>query len=199
MNEGDESARVERSADCSANPAANVSRCTRSPLEEAGSPRSLLALPPRLARSKLDLAMNDITLKECVVCGVATDQRCSRCKQVRFCSAEHQKLLWPAHKHLCGKSTFTPPPLTEGEVNDASILWSTSHPISGRSLPICPPSTTPEHPRRSCKAAFEVLAKSCNILVTSRVLVTLFSAPSPSPPPPSRCISTSKEAADDST
>ncbi|ORY84195.1 hypothetical protein BCR35DRAFT_313564 [Leucosporidium creatinivorum] len=99
----------------------SVSRCTRSPLEEAGSPRSLLALPPRLARSKLDLAMNDITLKECVVCGVATDQRCSRCKQVRFCSAEHQKLLWPAHKHLCGKSTFTPPPLTEGEVNDASM------------------------------------------------------------------------------
>ncbi|BGP20618.1 hypothetical protein JCM10213_007154 [Rhodosporidiobolus nylandii] len=44
----------------------------------------------------------------CIVCGAQTTQRCSSCAhvglEVRFCKPEHQKLIWFAHKRVCGKN-----------------------------------------------------------------------------------------------
>ncbi|ORY91773.1 hypothetical protein BCR35DRAFT_299099 [Leucosporidium creatinivorum] len=60
--------------------------------------------------------------KQCVVCGKPTQQACSKCKELYFCSAEHQRVLWSVHKHLCGKKGFSPP-LTEAEVE-----YAVSHP-----------------------------------------------------------------------
>lgn len=34
--------------------------------------------------------------------------RCSRCKAAFFCSKEHQRLAWPAHKERCGSPTSVP-------------------------------------------------------------------------------------------
>ncbi|KAJ8294860.1 hypothetical protein OF846_001935 [Rhodotorula toruloides] len=43
----------------------------------------------------------------CVVCGQATTNRCSKCAKVEhhlaFCSPEHQRLVWPTHRRLCGR------------------------------------------------------------------------------------------------
>ncbi|ORY91775.1 hypothetical protein BCR35DRAFT_312038 [Leucosporidium creatinivorum] len=75
--------------------------------------------------------------KECVVCGAATTKTCSACKKLFFCSAEHQKLLWPIHKHLCGKDQYSPPPLTEGEVE-----WACAHPDCFGTNPSFPDVTT---------------------------------------------------------
>ncbi|GAA5914374.1 hypothetical protein JCM8208_002828, partial [Rhodotorula glutinis] len=42
----------------------------------------------------------------CEVCGVETTQRCSSCLEAGidlfFCGKDHQKLVWPAHKTVCG-------------------------------------------------------------------------------------------------
>lgn len=39
----------------------------------------------------------------CHVCSTQTIQRCSKCKQVFYCSAACQKQDWPAHKQICCK------------------------------------------------------------------------------------------------
>ncbi|KAL8287377.1 hypothetical protein RQP46_003829 [Phenoliferia psychrophenolica] len=39
--------------------------------------------------------------EQCAVCPASGSLRCSRCKQIRFCSTEHQALLWSSHKLLC--------------------------------------------------------------------------------------------------
>ncbi|GAA5917521.1 hypothetical protein JCM6882_007944 [Rhodosporidiobolus microsporus] len=63
-------------------------------------------------------ATND-NLRECAVCATRTSTRCSGCAEadVFFCSREHQKLLRPTHKWLCGKdpNIFTCAPLDEKE------------------------------------------------------------------------------------
>ncbi|KAL8287378.1 hypothetical protein RQP46_003830 [Phenoliferia psychrophenolica] len=42
----------------------------------------------------------------CAVCPAPGRLQCSRCKQIRFCSSEHQALLWSSHKHLCKPNEF---------------------------------------------------------------------------------------------
>ncbi|GAA5987476.1 hypothetical protein JCM10908_001971 [Rhodotorula pacifica] len=44
---------------------------------------------------------------ECLVCGASTSTRCSSCASksgfdLFFCSKEHQKLIWPFHRLVCG-------------------------------------------------------------------------------------------------
>ncbi|GAA5853789.1 hypothetical protein JCM8547_007450 [Rhodosporidiobolus lusitaniae] len=50
--------------------------------------------------------MNE-TERPCCVCGATTSQRCGACGKAGFslffCSNEHQKLGWFAHKRVCGE------------------------------------------------------------------------------------------------
>ncbi|GAA6043774.1 hypothetical protein JCM8097_007696 [Rhodosporidiobolus ruineniae] len=62
----------------------------------------------------------------CLVCGEETTSRCEACRQAGidlfFCSREHQKLIWPVHKQVCGPgkaNPFTWPPLSQSELEDA--------------------------------------------------------------------------------
>ncbi|GAA5837785.1 hypothetical protein JCM3766R1_000582 [Sporobolomyces carnicolor] len=61
----------------------------------------------------------------CVVCGKATDTRCSTCSSagldwMYFCSKEHQKLIWKLHKRVCGKNPFQWPSLSD---RDKAEMW----------------------------------------------------------------------------
>ncbi|GAA5914389.1 hypothetical protein JCM8208_002833 [Rhodotorula glutinis] len=65
----------------------------------------------------------------CEVCGVETTQRCSSCLEAGislfFCGKDHQKLVWPAHKTVCGPGKahpFAVVPLTEHELS-----WALAH------------------------------------------------------------------------
>ncbi|GAA5874103.1 hypothetical protein JCM8547_004828 [Rhodosporidiobolus lusitaniae] len=55
------------------------------------------------------------------VCGMATTQRCGAFQEAGFdlffCSREHQKLVWFAHKRVCGSNAkpFRFPALTNAE------------------------------------------------------------------------------------
>ncbi|GAA5893917.1 hypothetical protein JCM6882_003127 [Rhodosporidiobolus microsporus] len=62
---------------------------------------------------------------ECAICAAPTSKLCGRCERVFFCSADHQKLLWPSHKWLCGKdlSTFSFPPLNAVETETIQRLY----------------------------------------------------------------------------
>ncbi|GAA6047081.1 hypothetical protein JCM3770_004187 [Rhodotorula araucariae] len=62
----------------------------------------------------------------CLVRGEKTMNRCSNCKNAGidlfFCSPEHQKLVWPVHKLVCGPGKANPflwPKLTAKEAEDA--------------------------------------------------------------------------------
>ncbi|KAG0658226.1 hypothetical protein C6P46_005885 [Rhodotorula mucilaginosa] len=66
--------------------------------------------------------MSSQTEETCCVCGAPSTMRCSACSQagvdVCFCSKEHQKLVWFAHKPVCGPPTADfrfPPELTPFE------------------------------------------------------------------------------------
>ncbi|GAA5939514.1 hypothetical protein JCM10213_009112 [Rhodosporidiobolus nylandii] len=51
----------------------------------------------------------ETTEEACWVCGKVTANRCSACEaqgmSIFFCSREHQKLIWPVHKLVCGSSS----------------------------------------------------------------------------------------------
>ncbi|GAA5949549.1 hypothetical protein JCM10213_002595 [Rhodosporidiobolus nylandii] len=53
--------------------------------------------------------MPDVDTGECAVCGIVTKQRCGACAEagaaIFFCSREHQKLIWSAHKRFCGANS----------------------------------------------------------------------------------------------
>ncbi|BGP39523.1 hypothetical protein JCM10450v2_003489 [Rhodotorula kratochvilovae] len=55
----------------------------------------------------------------CDVCGALADFGCSQCAaagiDLFFCSKEHQKLVWFAHKLVCGQENYRSPPLTPPE------------------------------------------------------------------------------------
>ncbi|BGO91110.1 hypothetical protein NBRC10512_005796 [Rhodotorula toruloides] len=57
--------------------------------------------------------MDTQTMGECLVCGEETKNRCSACAKAGidlfFCSPEHQKFVWYAHRLFCGRGTANPP------------------------------------------------------------------------------------------
>ncbi|BGP39583.1 hypothetical protein JCM10449v2_003534 [Rhodotorula kratochvilovae] len=64
-----------------------------------------------------------VTPQPCEIRGKETTQRCSACAitgvDLFFCSTEHQKLVWRAHKRNCGPGKANPffiPPLTDEEL-----------------------------------------------------------------------------------
>ncbi|XP_065299933.1 egl nine homolog 1-like isoform X1 [Dermacentor albipictus] len=45
----------------------------------------------------------------CQFCGSTSElRRCARCHRVFYCSKEHQRLHWPAHKHVCKPTNASP-------------------------------------------------------------------------------------------
>ncbi|BGP39633.1 hypothetical protein JCM10449v2_003584 [Rhodotorula kratochvilovae] len=75
----------------------------------------------------------------CLVCDEMTKNRCSSCVKAGidlfFCSKEHQKLVWKAHKEVCGPpfaSPFTPPDLTEAEVDALRTVIYAEGPLPAR-------------------------------------------------------------------
>ncbi len=40
-------------------------------------------------------------MQDCIICGQASNFRCSKCRQASYCSVEHQKNDWKRHKHIC--------------------------------------------------------------------------------------------------
>ncbi|BGP19311.1 hypothetical protein JCM10213_006202 [Rhodosporidiobolus nylandii] len=79
---------------------------------------------------------------DCCVCGKATKDRCGACAEAGldlfFCSRECQKLVWFAHKHVCGPgkaaSPFLFPNLSPDEVAQAKRLASWSSPAGPEGL-----------------------------------------------------------------
>ncbi|GAA5889035.1 hypothetical protein JCM6882_009723 [Rhodosporidiobolus microsporus] len=69
---------------------------------------------------------------QCCVCGTSTAQRCSACStaglDLFFCSREHQKLVYFAHKQFCGDKAkpFRFPPLSPAEATEGAAVWSSS-------------------------------------------------------------------------
>ncbi|KPV75641.1 uncharacterized protein RHOBADRAFT_43063 [Rhodotorula graminis WP1] len=64
--------------------------------------------------------------EHCIVCYTATTKLCSACRAVRLCSERCQRILWPTHKVLCGRSvdTFYLPPLTADEIRSLDDVKS---------------------------------------------------------------------------
>ncbi|GAA5887980.1 hypothetical protein JCM6882_000824 [Rhodosporidiobolus microsporus] len=56
--------------------------------------------------------MSDKLLMECWVCGEPASTRCGACGKegidIAFCGREHQKLVWPVHKLVCGAGKANP-------------------------------------------------------------------------------------------
>ncbi|BGP15760.1 hypothetical protein JCM10213_007944 [Rhodosporidiobolus nylandii] len=65
--------------------------------------------------------MSGLATGTCCVCGKVASQRCQPCGQAGweslYCTREHQKLVWKAHKIVCGKhaNAFQWPALTRAE------------------------------------------------------------------------------------
>ncbi|GAA6043825.1 hypothetical protein JCM8097_002070 [Rhodosporidiobolus ruineniae] len=65
--------------------------------------------------------------RACCVCGKNASTRCPTCGQAGFdlffCSKEHQKLVWPVHKMVCGERSkpFRWPRLSQAETQQA--MW----------------------------------------------------------------------------
>ncbi|BGP15647.1 hypothetical protein JCM10213v2_003636 [Rhodosporidiobolus nylandii] len=75
---------------------------------------------------------------ECCVCGKETADRCGACAEADFalffCSREHQKLIWPVHKRVCGPGKCNPfrcPDLTEEEAKDVKKHAETVYQVDG--------------------------------------------------------------------
>ncbi|BGP15749.1 hypothetical protein JCM10213_007956 [Rhodosporidiobolus nylandii] len=69
--------------------------------------------------------MSSPDAQPCCVCGKETTQKCGSCAaagfDLFFCSREHQKLIWYAHKRVCGANAipFRHPLLTRDEADEA--------------------------------------------------------------------------------
>ncbi|XP_074641994.1 programmed cell death protein 2-like [Tubulanus polymorphus] len=64
--------------------------------------------PPLVKSIDLDLNFDTKCDTLCEVCGCYASKRCSKCKQVNYCSQNHQKLDWKyGHKSSCGMNNKT--------------------------------------------------------------------------------------------
>ncbi|GAA5966526.1 hypothetical protein JCM3765_000945 [Sporobolomyces pararoseus] len=105
------------------------------------------------------------SLGSCMVCGTKTDKACAPCsraglKTMLFCSPEHQRLVWFAHKRVCGKGRANPfrmPRFTEKEVERFVELSTVDLPDEGRWVDgmsdECDPARTTEQKKAMFKEA----------------------------------------------
>ncbi|GAA6032952.1 hypothetical protein JCM8097_000063 [Rhodosporidiobolus ruineniae] len=81
--------------------------------------------------------MTSSTSGACCVCGKETTQRCGACGRAGFslffCSLEHQKLVWFAHKPFCGPNSkpFTFPLLSKEEAQKAQERLHNQYAVLG--------------------------------------------------------------------
>ncbi|GAA6042611.1 hypothetical protein JCM8097_003159 [Rhodosporidiobolus ruineniae] len=81
--------------------------------------------------------MSQSTGGPCLVCGKEALTRCQACGKAGislfFCSKEHQRVLWPVHKLVCGPSAnpFTFPGLSQGEADEAKRNLDVPFPMEG--------------------------------------------------------------------
>ncbi|GAA6032910.1 hypothetical protein JCM8097_000044 [Rhodosporidiobolus ruineniae] len=74
----------------------------------------------------------------CCVCSKETIQRCSACGKAGFdlffCSTEHQRMVWFAHKQVCGPKSkpFSFPLLSPEEAEEAKQKLHTKYDVQGR-------------------------------------------------------------------
>ncbi|GAA5914397.1 hypothetical protein JCM8208_002839 [Rhodotorula glutinis] len=65
----------------------------------------------------------------CEVCGVETTRRCSSCLEAGislfFCGKDHQKLVWPGHKTVCGPGRAHPFVIVA--LSDSELAWAKGH------------------------------------------------------------------------
>ncbi|GAA5990851.1 hypothetical protein JCM10908_000044 [Rhodotorula pacifica] len=117
------------------------------------------------------------TCPTCFVCGAESTQRCSACAKdgvsVTFCSMEHQKLVWHAHKPVCGPGKampFTAPStMSKDELATLVSLLSYAYPAE--------PSTSCTHPTFR-----HMLARKLGLRedqMTNEKLEQLFTQPEP--------------------
>ncbi|GAA5838000.1 hypothetical protein JCM9279_004098 [Rhodotorula babjevae] len=64
----------------------------------------------------------------CLICGVETKNRCSSCQEAGvdlfFCSPDHQRLVWKAHKPHCGPGKANPfriEPLSDADLANLQV------------------------------------------------------------------------------
>ncbi|GAA5881268.1 hypothetical protein JCM3774_002871 [Rhodotorula dairenensis] len=72
--------------------------------------------------------MTAVAKATCLLCGAPSTLRCSTCASdahvdLYFCSTEHQKLTWPAHKIACGKRGAHPFRLPAFSRREADQAW----------------------------------------------------------------------------
>ncbi|GAA5954932.1 hypothetical protein JCM3765_007816 [Sporobolomyces pararoseus] len=79
-----------------------------------------------------------ISTGQCVICGKETNLRCRECGQfgmdLFFCSEKHQKLVWFAHKRVCGKRSnpFKWPNFDSKEIDDMIELCDKPYQVDNK-------------------------------------------------------------------
>lgn len=107
-----------------------------------------------------ELAEDD-PLYYCQFCGGVSElRRCGGCQGVFYCSREHQRMHWPAHKHVCRRVQAQqqhvlqqPQPAMGGVVSQPPPLVPTPASVVAAASPPLPPSPEPSAPSVSGIAA----------------------------------------------
>lgn len=105
-----------------------------------------------------ELAEDD-PLYYCQFCGGVSElRRCGGCQGVFYCSREHQRMHWPAHKHVCRRAQQQhvlqqPQPAMGGVVSQPPPLVPTPASVVAAASPPLAPSPEPSAPSVSGIAA----------------------------------------------
>ena len=63
---------------------------------------------PATIEFELPLLHVVVVEKRCAYCGRVAHRRCGRCRMLRYCSAECQRVAWPQHRQMCEKLVSHP-------------------------------------------------------------------------------------------
>ncbi|KAJ8294953.1 hypothetical protein OF846_002019 [Rhodotorula toruloides] len=86
--------------------------------------------------------MSELGDLSCWVCGKEKARKCAACLasgfEIFFCSPEHQRLVWPLHRHVCGSRSrpFFLPDLTDVEISRLVQLQDETIHLPDKSIPI---------------------------------------------------------------
>ncbi|GAA5902551.1 hypothetical protein JCM6882_009314 [Rhodosporidiobolus microsporus] len=122
--------------------------------------------------------MTNKSKEPCWICGELTTTRCGACEEagidIFFCSREHQKLVWPVHKLVCGPGKANP------------FVWPAFFPeelaILRAELDVCfrPRSTVgPSNPSAREWLAFALKVPVDTVQSITTLCINLMSVPGP--------------------